>query len=576
MASGDVVNTAARLQSAAPVNGIVVDETTHRSTRQAIDYRSADAVEAKGKASPIPIWEALAAHSRFGVDIAHQARTELVGRERELGIVRDVFERARHDRTPQLLTLVGVPGIGKSRLVYELRRIAEDEEELITWRQGHCLAYGDGVTMWALGEIVKAQAGILEGDTPGEVAAKIHRAVEDVLPGSEVEWVEQQLLALVGQGAEGELGGDRRGEAFAAWRRFLEALADQRPLVLVVEDLHWADESMLDFVDELVEWLTDVPLLVVGTARPELLTRRPDWAGGKLNATTVALSPLTDAQTATLIGALLARPVLAEAQQALLEHAGGNPLYAEQFAELYLERGSAEDLPLPETLQGVIAARLDGLAIDEKGSASGCGSRGQGVLERLAHAPGGRCPQPCTPSSGRIRPARTQDSIENESEYAFAHAHRPRRGVRADSRGRTGVETPRRGGVDRVARQDPGSRRDACVPLALRPRPGTASGTRPRRELSNAPLGAPRRRRPRRRLNSYRGRRRALRGRARALAETTMARPARFQPRASALQRRRRTQRRGSRQRARRAPSRGRPEMPPRPRHSSPAALVSR
>src|SRR4026209_2631258 len=142
MASGDVVNTAARLQSAAPVNGVIVDETTYRSTRQAIDYRSADAVEAKGKASPIPIWEAIAAHSRFGVDLAHEARTELVGRERELAIVRDVFARPRHDRAPQLLTLVGVPGIGKSRLVYELRRVAEDDEEIITWRQGHCLAYG--------------------------------------------------------------------------------------------------------------------------------------------------------------------------------------------------------------------------------------------------------------------------------------------------------------------------------------------------------------------------------------------------------------------------------------------------
>src|SRR6185436_12734689 len=194
MASGDVVNTAARLQSAAPVNGIVVDETTHRATRQAIDYRSADAVEAKGKANPIPIWEAIAAHSRFGVDLAHEARTELVGRERELGIVRDVFERTRHDRTPQLLTLVGVPGIGKSRLVYELRRTAEDDEELITWRQGHCLAYGDGITMWALSEIVKAQAGVLEGDSPDEVAAKIRRAVEDVLPTTDVGWVSQQLL----------------------------------------------------------------------------------------------------------------------------------------------------------------------------------------------------------------------------------------------------------------------------------------------------------------------------------------------------------------------------------------------
>ena len=424
MASGDVVNTAARLQGAAPVNGVIVDETTQRATRHAIDYREFSPVEAKGKAEPIPVWETVAAHSRFGVDIAHEARTKLVGRDRELGIVRDVFDRARHDRTPQLLTLVGVPGIGKSRLVYELRRIVEDDEELITWRQGHCLAYGDGVTMWALGEIVKAQAGILEGDSPDDVAAKIHRTVEDALPGSsDAAWIEPQLLALVGQGAESELGGDRRGQAFAAWRRFLEGLADQRPLVLVVEDLHWADDSMLDFVDELVEWVTDAPLLVVGTARPELLTRRPGWGGGKLNATTVALSPLTDEQTATLIGGLLARPVLADAQQKLLEHAGGNPLYAEQFAELYVERGSADDLPLPETLQGVIAARLDGLEGDEKELLQDAAVVGKVFWSGSL----GREPETAVTTlhalerKGFVRRER-RTSIENESEYAFAHA----------------------------------------------------------------------------------------------------------------------------------------------------------
>ncbi len=484
MASGDVVNTAARLQSAAPVNGVIADETTHRATRQAIDYRPAEAVEAKGKTEPIPVWEAVAARSRFGVDIAHEARTELVGRERELGIVRDAFERARHDRTPQLLTLVGVPGIGKSRLVYELRRIAEDDEELITWRQGHCLAYGDGVTMWALGEIVKAEAGILEGDAPEDVATKIHRAVEDALPGSpDAAWIEPQLLALVGQGAESELGGDRRGQSFAAWRRFLEGLAEQRQLVLVIEDLHWADDSMLDFVDDLVDWVTDVPLLVVGTARPELLTRRPGWAGGKLNATTVALSALTDEQTATLIGGLLARPVLAEAQQKLLEHAGGNPLYAEQFAELYLEHGSAEDLPLPETLQGVIAARLDGLEAAEKnllqdaavvGKVFWSGSLGREredaastlhSLERKAFV---------------RRERRT--SIENESEYAFAPCPRSGRRVRADPARRARGEASRCRRVDRVARPSRGPRRDARVPLAVRPR--ARAGERGRRRAT--------------------------------------------------------------------------------------------
>nr|MBA3566784.1 AAA family ATPase [Actinomycetota bacterium] len=156
MASGDVVNTGARLQSAASVNGVLVDETTYRSTRQMIEYGEAPSVDAKGKAELIPVWEATGAKSRFGVDVTHYARAELVGRERELSVLRDAFERARHERVPQLVTLVAVPGMGKSRLVYELSQIVDADPELITWRQGRCLAYGDGVAFWALAEVVKA------------------------------------------------------------------------------------------------------------------------------------------------------------------------------------------------------------------------------------------------------------------------------------------------------------------------------------------------------------------------------------------------------------------------------------
>jgi class 3 adenylate cyclase len=278
MASGDVVNTAARLQSAAPVNGILADETTYRSTRQTIEYSEAPSVEAKGKSEPISVWEATGARSRFGVDVTHHARAELVGREQELGFLRDTFLRARTTRTPQLVTLVAVPGMGKSRLVYELMRIVDADPELVTWRQGRCLAYGDGVAFWALAEVVKAQSGIHERDTEAEAAEKLHSAVGDALEdASDARWVESHLRPLVGLEADTGLGGDRRGEAFAAWRRFLEALAEQRPLVLVLEDLHWADEGLLDFVDELVDWLSGVPLLVVCSARPELLERRPGW-----------------------------------------------------------------------------------------------------------------------------------------------------------------------------------------------------------------------------------------------------------------------------------------------------------
>jgi class 3 adenylate cyclase/tetratricopeptide (TPR) repeat protein len=424
MASGDVVNTAARLQSAAPVNGVITDETTYRATRHAIDYSDSEPVEAKGKAERISVWEALAAHSRLGVDVAHEARSGLVGRERELAVVQDAFDRARHARTPQLLTLVGVPGIGKSRLVFELSQIVDADPELITWRQGRCLAYGDGVTLWALGEIVKAQAAILEQDAPREVAEKLRVSAADVLPAADAAWVETHLLALVGLAAEAELGGDRRNEAFAAWRRYLEGLADQRPLVLVFEDLHWADESLLDFVDELVDWVTDVPLLVVATARPELLERRPGWGGGKLNATTLALAPLTDEQTAALLGRLLVNPLLeAESQQTLLERAGGNPLYAEQFAELYVERGSTKQLPLPETLQGIIAARLDGLSASEKDLVLDAAVVGKVFWAGALGRNGGEV-VPTLHSLERKGFVRRQrrSSVEGESELAFAHA----------------------------------------------------------------------------------------------------------------------------------------------------------
>jgi class 3 adenylate cyclase/tetratricopeptide (TPR) repeat protein len=424
MASGDVVNTAARLQSAAPVNGILGDETTYRATRQTIEYGEAPPVAAKGKAEPISVWEAVAARSRFGVDVTHFARAELVGRERELSALRDAFERARHERIPQLVTLVAVPGMGKSRLVYELSLIVDADPELITWRQGRCLAYGDGVAFWALAEVVKAQAGISERDTEAEAAEKLHSAVEDAFEDSgDARWVESHLRPLVGLEAETGLGGDRRGEAFAAWRRFLEALAEQRPLVLVLEDLHWADEGLLDFVDELIDWLSGVPLLVVCSARPELLERRPGWGGGKLNASTFGLSPLSQEQTALLISRVLERSLLpAEIQQSLLERSDGNPLYAEQFAQLYLERGSAEDMPLPETLQGIVAARLDGLSADEKAVLQDASVVGKvfwtGALRRdeleaahLLHS---------LERKGFLTRQR-RSSVESEGEWAFAH-----------------------------------------------------------------------------------------------------------------------------------------------------------
>ena len=429
MASGDVVNTAARLQSAAPVNGILVDETTYHATSQKIEFRAAEPVTAKGKQEPVPAWEVLQARSSYGVDVVRTQRAPLIGRERELEVLVNALGRVRAERSPQLVTLVGVPGIGKSRLVYELSEVIEMEAELTSWRQGRSLPYGEGVSFWALGEMVKAQAGILETDSVEDAATKLSASVRQLVDDGEAEWIERHLGTLVGLEGD-ELRGDHRAESFAAWRRFFEGVAEERPLVLVFEDLHWADDGLLDFVDHLVDWAGGVPILVVGTARPELLSRRSGWGGGKPNALTLSLSPLDDEQTARLVSALLERSVLpAETQTALLQRAGGNPLYAEEFVRMVTDRelvtGEGE-LPLPESVQGIVAARLDALPEDEKtllqdasvlgkvfwlGAAAEIGSMERGAAEEALHR---------LERKEFVRRER-RPSVAGEREYVFGH-----------------------------------------------------------------------------------------------------------------------------------------------------------
>ena len=423
MVAGDVVNAAARLQSAAPLNGVLVGAQTHRATADVFDYREVEPFVVKGKREPVLAWEAVQARARFGVDLTRRATTRLVGRTRELDFLVSALARVREERSAQLVTLVGVPGIGKSRLVFELFRAVDESTDLVTWRQGRSLPYGDGVTFWALAEIVKAQAGILESDRPEQAEEKVrHAAAAVAVDEAEAAWLERHLRPLAGVGEQGTSGPE---EAAAAWRRYLEALADERPLVLVFEDLHWADDALLDFVDALVDRVAQVPLLVVGTARPELLQRRPAWGGGKSNASTVSLSPLADEEAALLVADVLGSPVLeADVQQALLARAGGNPLYAEQYARALAE-GSDLDR-LPETVQGIIAARLDALPEEEKrllqdaavvgkvfwlGSVEAVGSVSRLEAEELLHR---------LERKEFVQRSRTA-SVANEAEYAFRH-----------------------------------------------------------------------------------------------------------------------------------------------------------
>ena len=388
-----------RLQGAAPINGILVGDATYRATRHVIDYRDRDAVEVKGKAAPVPVWEVAEARARIGADVG-EPQTPLVGRERERALLLSTFERARNESSTQLVTIAGVPGIGKSRLAGELQR-ARAPGGADQLAPGASLPYGEGGALWAFGDMVKAQAGILESDA----AADAKREPRD---GGRSGGRGRRRL---GRGAvrplvglSGETGA--RDESFGAWRRFVEALAEQRPTVLVFEDVHWANDSCSTSSTSMVGWVTDVPLLVVATARPELFDRRPDWGGGKRNALTISLAPLAGPDTARLLAALLNQTLLpAEQQQALLARAGGNPLYAEQFARMFVERGEVSGM-LPETVQGIITARLDSLPQPGEGSVARRRSPRPDVLAQCARRRGRRHP-PAGAAAEGVHPART-------------------------------------------------------------------------------------------------------------------------------------------------------------------------
>jgi class 3 adenylate cyclase/tetratricopeptide (TPR) repeat protein len=361
MAMGDVVNTAQRLESMAPTNSVLVGEGTFRATSHAIEYREVEAILVKGKARPLKAWEPLAL--RNVPDGVGLYGTPLVGRRRELESLQAALSDVLEQRSVRLVTLTAAPGVGKSRLLHEFKERAAD----VTWRQGRCVPYGAGVTFWALGEIFKAEAGILEADSAAEAAEKLGAAVAEVLrDDNEAEWVEGHLRPLVGLTRSNGAWRDRRSEAFFAWRRFLEALANVRPLVLAFEDLHWADGDLLDFIEHLLEWANEVPLLLVCTSRPELLETRPGWGANKPSSSMLTLSALSDEDVGQIVSGLLSSTLLStETRAALLAQAAGNPLYAEQYTRLFLELGRVDESQ-PATLQGLIAARLDALPAVDK------------------------------------------------------------------------------------------------------------------------------------------------------------------------------------------------------------------
>ncbi len=428
LATGDVVNTASRLQAAAPLDGILVGEQTHRATETAVEYGPAHEILAKGKERPVQAWEALSVRPQHVFDLGRRGFAALVGRRHELDVLREAVSAAQGTGSVRLVAIVGEAGLGKTRLLWELFHALEDSGEPFLWRQGRSLPYGAGVTYWALAEIVKAQAAILENDGSEVAGRKLTRAVAAVLGDErEAQWVERHLRPLVGLGEQELLGADRRAEAFAAWRRFVEALAGVRPLVLAIEDVQWADDGLLDFLDHLVEWVRDVPVTILCTARPELLERRARWAAGAH----LHLEPLSDEDTLELLEALLAGTSAPEdVTRALVARVGGNPLYAEEYVWMLADRGFLErdgvDLPLPDTLRSIVAARLDELPSGDRTALQDAAVVGRrfwvGSLAAVSGVPEHELLERLRRLEEKrfLRP-QPRSWVEDEAQYAFWH-----------------------------------------------------------------------------------------------------------------------------------------------------------
>src|SRR5581483_4657701 len=269
MVAGDLVNTASRIQSAADPGTVFVGEATRRTTEQTIAYEDAGSFELKGKDGLTPLWRALRVVSGARGSLkSHGLEAPFVGRDRELRQIKDLFHACAEDRKPQLVSITGIAGIGKSRLAWEFYKYFDGLPQVTYWHRGRCLAYGEGVTYWALADMVRMRCRISEDEEPASALGKLAEVVEEHLPDDEERsFVEPRLRHLLGfeEGARFE-----RDDLFAAWRLFFERLADVYPTVMVFEDMQWADTSLLDFIDYLLEWSRTSPLFVVTLARPEL------------------------------------------------------------------------------------------------------------------------------------------------------------------------------------------------------------------------------------------------------------------------------------------------------------------
>jgi predicted ATPase/class 3 adenylate cyclase len=377
-AAGDVMNTAARIQGGAPLNGIVVGELTYQLTKHAIEYQEGEPVVAKGKAEPVPIWEALQAHD---VPTRREVRRgTLVGREEELAKLLGLWQTVVRERVPGMATVVGSPGIGKSRLLEEFGTCTAKDATILV---GRCLPYGEGITYWAVMEILKASAGILQSDGAPEISAKLDVLLEDVGEGNldELRTMAAAASNILGVATtpRGTYSSTEITQAELHWglRRMLQLVARKRPLVLVFEDLHWAEPTLIEWIRFIAEDEADTPMLIVASARPELTESMPELLRERERRVAVELEPLGGDVGRALLVELLGEEVAANpAAETLLRSAGGNPLFLEETIQMLMDKGvvdssgwhlkEGEAVPIPSSLQALIGSRIDQLQPPER------------------------------------------------------------------------------------------------------------------------------------------------------------------------------------------------------------------
>jgi class 3 adenylate cyclase len=418
MVVGDVVNTTSRLQSAAPVGGVLVGEDTYQATRDSIVYAPAEAVEAKGKEQPVAAWVALRAKRQPGERAIAGA---LVGRAHELEMLRGIWERVSAERTPHLVTVIGPAGVGKTRLGLEFAAMVRDRGGRTV--QGRVLPYRESTAYSALAFQLKQLCRIFETDSSESALAKLRDAVSTLLPESQAQDVTEHLAVLLG--LDPATGVADRESLFFSIRSFVEAVARDQPTMFVFEDLHWGGEALLDLVEVLAARLRDLPVLVLVLARPELLDARPGWGGGLLAHTAIPLRALAS-EDATVLATHRLEDAGASLERAadLATVAAGNPLFIEQLAAALAESGDP-DAALPTTIRGIIAARFDALPPSERSVLVDAAVAGKvfwrGALERMSPEPDALTDALAQLERRELITRQTVSAFEGDEQYTFNH-----------------------------------------------------------------------------------------------------------------------------------------------------------